>query len=186
VNRSVSPNQKRHFTFCITFALSRKFGLSERLSEKLIKKNQVTQCHNVFLLTRMMMTVTSDKRQRTRSGSASGKYQAGTRRTTTYRCTSGSSTLSPSRHEVLLSASATSAYDTNTACSTYSPTKWKLEVRYTCFSNSHTCTNTNTHTHTYKSYQLVTKTNLTLALTIHDAVAPEQPYTTHEFRSTPY
>jgi len=31
---SLSPNQKRHFTFWIKFGLSPKFGLSERLIQK--------------------------------------------------------------------------------------------------------------------------------------------------------
>ena len=34
----LSPNQKRHFTFWIKFGHSGKFGLNERLSERLIQK----------------------------------------------------------------------------------------------------------------------------------------------------
>jgi len=34
----LSSNQKRHFTFWIKFGLSLKFGLIERLSERLIQK----------------------------------------------------------------------------------------------------------------------------------------------------
>ena len=33
----LSPNQKCHFTFWIKFGLSLKFGLSERLSERLMQ-----------------------------------------------------------------------------------------------------------------------------------------------------
>jgi len=41
----LSPYQKRHFTFWIKFGLSLKFGLSKRLSERLIQSD-VTQCLN--------------------------------------------------------------------------------------------------------------------------------------------
>jgi len=34
LSESLSPNQKRHFTFWIKFGLSPKFGLSERLIQK--------------------------------------------------------------------------------------------------------------------------------------------------------
>ena len=41
----LSPNQKRHFTFWTKFRLSLKFGLSERLIQKL-KSPTVTECYS--------------------------------------------------------------------------------------------------------------------------------------------
>jgi len=38
LSNSLSPNQKRHFTFWMKFGLSLKFGLSERLRERLVQK----------------------------------------------------------------------------------------------------------------------------------------------------
>ena len=51
LSNSLSMNQKRHFTFWIKFGLSAKFGLIEKLSEKLVQKVKSPSDLRIFVNT---------------------------------------------------------------------------------------------------------------------------------------